>query len=243
MRLPLAAVYAAGLIPGGRIPRFCILCSGRTGSELLVELLNSHPQIRCDKEILRTHQRWPLSYVRGRARAAQLRGARAYGFKFTSDQFGLLGVEPTRLVRWLRREGFSPIHLVRRNLLRQSLSHLRARGSGRYHVRGDGTLDSRFHVDVIDLVLQMRWIELTNALVQRELAGVEHISMCYEDDLLDADAQTRSVTDLVRRLGLEPVTPRTALHRISTGSLSDDLVNYDEVRDVLGRTRYASYLE
>ncbi|HBE17486.1 MAG TPA: hypothetical protein DEG17_03890 [Cyanobacteria bacterium UBA11149] len=46
--------------------KFVIFGQGRTGSTLLYSLLNSHPQIHCDEEILEDRVFFPVQYVKGR---------------------------------------------------------------------------------------------------------------------------------------------------------------------------------
>src|SRR3954454_17120767 len=64
--------------------RFVITCLARTGSQLLVSLLDGHPSIRCESEVLRArHPRVaPHVFLESRAFLARLRQrSRAYGFK------------------------------------------------------------------------------------------------------------------------------------------------------------------
>src|SRR3954447_2731260 len=64
--------------------RFVIVCLPRTGSQLLVSLLASHPVIRCDGEVLKSrHTRVsPEVFLASRSvLARRRRGCRAYGFK------------------------------------------------------------------------------------------------------------------------------------------------------------------
>lgn len=74
---------------------FVVFGMGRSGSTLLASLLNAHPSIHCDGEILSPvywHRRrrplrlpmlrYPLFYIRYRQLVAQYRhGASVYGFK------------------------------------------------------------------------------------------------------------------------------------------------------------------
>jgi len=118
---------------------FCILTSGRTGSYLLVELLDSQPKIRCDGEIFAAWRDFPVRLVKGRQKAVRLRGAQAYGFKintlFLSARF--LAASPKRggleLIRHLRDDGVMFLHLRRRNLMRQAVSTMRGEDHGFLH--------------------------------------------------------------------------------------------------------------
>jgi len=101
-------VLATGMLPAPDIGRLCVLTSGRTGSELLVELLDSHPLMRCEGEIFTDPQRYPMPFVRGRMRAAARIGAKAYGFKFIPGHAASLGhgKDMRSFVRALGGDGF-----------------------------------------------------------------------------------------------------------------------------------------
>src|SRR4051812_9935140 len=68
------------------LTRFVVLGTPRTGSELLVNLLDSHKRIRCDSEILKQAPRWPLLALEGYAQRARRDGRDAYGCKVLADQ-------------------------------------------------------------------------------------------------------------------------------------------------------------
>ena len=75
----------ANLLPGAGVRGLCIATNGRAGSSLLVDLLDAHPQMRCHGEIFEDWHDFPYLLVRGRLRAARLRGLRAYGFKINTN--------------------------------------------------------------------------------------------------------------------------------------------------------------
>lgn len=63
--------------------RFVIFGQGRSGSQLLCDLLDSHSQIRWDKEILSQPTLRPYQLILNRA---LLSSCNAYGFKVKIDQ-------------------------------------------------------------------------------------------------------------------------------------------------------------
>jgi hypothetical protein len=58
-------------------PRFVIVTTGRTGSELLASLLNAHLKVVCESEILALWKRFPIQRILSRSVRPGLRG-RAY---------------------------------------------------------------------------------------------------------------------------------------------------------------------
>ena len=82
--------------------RFVILTQWRSGSELLIDLLNCHPDIRCDSELFKEFVRlrtpkvlFPHWYLDGKSARA---GTKAYGCKIMSNQLiGIIAVSYTHL--------------------------------------------------------------------------------------------------------------------------------------------------
>lgn len=110
--------------------RFVIITTGRTGSELLVSLLDSHPQIRCGGEILRDGRAFPHRFVAARAAAAGVRGAKAFGWKLLLGHFRnpggtIRGIgNPDQYPARLAEMGYMPILLERRNPVKQAISFI-----------------------------------------------------------------------------------------------------------------------
>ena len=73
---------------------------GRSGSTLLVSLLDSHSQIFCDNEIYHRKVFAPWKYLRLRSRMG---GKPVYGFKLLTYHLGLtLGMEKSQFNDYLR---------------------------------------------------------------------------------------------------------------------------------------------
>src|SRR5205807_7362425 len=110
--------------------RFVIMTTGRTGSELLVSLLNSHPGIRCGGEILRDGRAFPHQYLAARAAMAGLRGMNAFGWKLLPGHFRnpggtIRGIgDPTKYPARLNAMGYRLILLLRGNPVQQALSFI-----------------------------------------------------------------------------------------------------------------------
>ena len=130
--------YVSNVLPARDPKMFCIATTPRTGSELLVRLLNEHPKIRCDSEILNYQPHLPYPFVRGKARAASFRGFHAYGFKLMAYHvMNYYNTPDLRLVTRLADRGCRFVHLRRRDVLSQVLSFFRASISQEWH-RGKG---------------------------------------------------------------------------------------------------------
>jgi len=237
--------YAASVLPAGEIKQFCIVTTMRTGSELLVDLLNSHEKIRCEGEIMTARPVFPLVLVRGRVRRAKYRGYQAYGFKIVSTHLiDFLNGPDRGFARRLADEGFAFIHIRRRNVVRQVLSHLRARTDGEWHPT-DGTevTGTTVRIDPLIMIAQARLIEIHDDGLCWMLEDLPTRTLWYEDDLRDANAQQSTVDGICGMLGIEPKPVRTSLKRIARPSLEDEIDNLEEIRRVISGTRYAELLD
>ena len=238
-------VNAAGVLPRPKIGRLCILTNGRTGSELLVELLDSHPQMRCESEILRDPQRDALRFVRGRVHSAWRHGSKAYGFKFIVGHAASLGwrKDLSGFLTALREDGFVFVRLRRRNLLRQALSNMRARQALEWHTRTESDRGAT-HVDPVHLIYTMRNLEVLHDYLETALPpDTPLIDLVYEDDLQDEDRREKTLATLFTAVGLEPVPPTSTLRKQTPTALAAIVENLDEVAAALRTTRYAEHLE
>jgi LPS sulfotransferase NodH len=228
--------------------RFVIFGQGRTGSTLLTESLNAHPDIRCEGEILKRRVRSPRTFVENRARLAR---TRAYGFKvkiyqLTRDQ-GLSEIPEHHAVRAFLRslsdDGWRLIHLRRRNLLRHAVSSLLLVRTGVAHRRREERL-AKVVVDC-DLVVR-RMMERESFAIREEAAlqALPHRAVVYEDHLLDPADRARCLTEIVGELGLAPCDGLTTSLRRNTPPRLEDLIeNYDELAEALAPTRFAKFLD
>jgi LPS sulfotransferase NodH len=237
--------YAARMLPAGGIKRFCIVTTMRTGSELLVDLLDSHEKISCEGEIMWSRPVFPLTFVRGRVRRARFRRNEAYGFKIVSTHLINFMSGPDRgFAHRLADEGFVFVHLRRRNVVRQVLSHLRARESGEWHPRDDAdAAATTVSIDPLRMIAQARLIEIHDEGLGWMLEGLPTRELWYEDHLRDAATQQSTVDGICEMLGIQSRPVRTSLSRIARPKLEDEIDNLDEIRRVISGTRYADLLD
>jgi LPS sulfotransferase NodH len=224
--------------------RFVILTTGRTGSELLVSLLDSHPRITCDGELFAAHLRLPRLYVAARAASAGLHGAHAYGWKLLARDFrATQGVgPPDEYVGRLQADGYRVVLLERRDVLQQTISSIRA-GKAGYHHRGAGA--PKFEVgpmDPVEVLVGIALVEESNAYVRKLAGEVPHLRLCYEDDLLEPANQQATVDRVCEFLELPSARAHSELVKVTPRQTRDLASNYDEIADLLAQTRFASHL-
>lgn len=128
--------------------RFLIVCDYRSGSTLLANLLNQHPDVYCDGEIFipfvehKLHRIiWPYGYLQGKLSAT---AKPVYGFDCKVDQIMAMGINPrntaSSFFKKLNQEGWHFIYLRRLNIVRQSLSNHIAITRRQWHDRPEEPL-------------------------------------------------------------------------------------------------------
>jgi LPS sulfotransferase NodH len=228
--------------------RFVIIAVPRSGSTLLTSLLDAHPDVRCDVEILRLRKPRVNArrFVQGRAVGVRLRkGVHAYGFKAVVEQLSALpAAQRNSLVRDLQRRGFHIVVLRRRDLLARAVSAAEGRQSGKWHFRvGTNVPRGATTVDP-DHVLEFlergdRDLEFLDAAVD----GVPHVALTYEDDLESSDAQEATLRRLCAEFGLPAASAKPNYVRGGASSLRDRIANYDDVMDAVRQSRFAAYAD
>jgi hypothetical protein len=243
--------YAPALLSRYIAPsrRFVILTAGRAGSELLVSLLDSHPRIRCASEILKDSRASPNQYVAARATMARIRGMDAFGWKLLLSHFRapdgtLTGVgDPADYPARLVSDGWRLVVLVRRNPVRQAVSFI-VGSERRFHYRRGESVDrAPIAIDPVRLLAATWIIESETEILLDFVDRVPHLSLVYEEDLLDPSGHQSTVDRVCEYVGVETARVRSELVKPATSSLHDLMSNFDDVRRLFGSTRYASYLD
>lgn len=225
--------------------RFALYTSGRSGSSLLVDLLDRHPNICCDGEILACKPRFPLLHVN--AMASRVGGASvAYGFKVLTYQlFETKHVARSAgLLSRLVDESWTLIHLHRNNLLRQALSNVLARKSVFHHRREEG--EWNFEPATVDPGEVQQWLEFCIAYERDEsrlLGALPRLDVVYERDLCDVHSQQATADRITAAMGLPRAVVATDFVRLTPDRLADAIANYEEVAAVLMRTPHRARVE
>jgi LPS sulfotransferase NodH len=219
--------------------RFVIFCQGRTGSSLLRSLLNSHPAVRCEGEILADPVADPLKFLEETARSS---AKPVFGFKVKIYQLAdAQNVDPQEFLGDLRDRSYRIVYLRRNNLLRHAISNTFAEARRSYHDRSAGPRPS-LTVDPGQIigVMQRRQKHLENEAAVLE--GFDFLTVDYEKDLLDPMQHQSTADRVFTFLGIEPAAVETDLSRSVSGSLSERIANYDELAAALEDTEFSRFL-
>lgn len=210
--------------------RFVVLSRSRTGSNLLISFLDSHPNIRAQGEILRKldGRRTAIEIADG-AFGREPRSIKAKGFKIF--YYHPIGLKDTGIWEHLAgMDGLHVVHLKRRNLLRTIISRKIAGEEGVWKVRdapkGAGTSRKQVSFTVDELT---RAFERTRQWEREGDARFRDnplVTVHYEDIVQRTGPTFRMLTDF---LGVPYVQPRTSLVRQNPETTHDLIANHAEL--------------
>ena len=223
--------------------KFIIFCLQRTGSSMLVNLLDSHPMIKCDGEILLDPVLLPKRYVLYRSQSLH---TDVFGFKLQPHHFTYQKIEnPSEFIKWLDHSGYKIIRLTRRNKLRTALSLYFAINSGRFHQSKKTSLQShpKMIVDPSQLLHWIKWIDFNQEQLERLTSGYPFLEIFYEDHLIDEGHHQDTIDSISDFLDIPHSRVKTHFSKIMPEDISDSIENFSEIKDFIRKTNYAHYLE
>ncbi|MAZ08557.1 MULTISPECIES: hypothetical protein [unclassified Limnobacter] len=219
LRLRELIAYVAYLFKArSKAKNVLIFGQGRSGTTLFESLLVSSGHFKGLHEVLNTVTRdvwWPKAYVAGLGRR-------------WSGQNVVVHVKPEHLT-WGRKtpvdsrsflefmvtEGWTIVHIQRRDVLRQLLSKHIAKARGSFHKKDDAleSISLRISEEVFlaDFERRLNWLSDETKL----LAGLPHHVIFYEDHLESSEHHQPLVDSLFSELDLELRKVCTPLRKIS----------------------------
>ena len=244
--------------------RFAILGVQRTGTTLLMGLLDQHPDVVCVGEIFQyrtenvqygirrfrayvhdSPQRRILDLIRWRGIVYDYLDTvfppfeqSATGFKIMLDQ--IRRYRP--VLDYLRQNQYKIIHVVRSNVLKTHVSRLRARRSGVYH-SSQPTTGSKIRIPVVSLLQELALLSEDNAELASLVSelGLANHTTTYES--LRGEKWPAEQQKILHFLGVNPdVALRPKSVKLTADDLEQVIENYDEVVRVLENTPYESCL-
>lgn len=237
-RLP---AYATALLPLPRPARFAIVCLPRTGSELLVRLLDSLDDLRCDGELLAQPPRWPRRLLEGRAALARARGATAWGCKIVAHQ---VMWHPERygegsFFARLDERGWKLMVLKRRNILAITLSMMHAARSQWHFSGGHDVAFEAMEVDTAEVIATLHTLDGQVKWMDEVMGGIEHLELFYEDDLQEPADQQATVERICSHLQVRAGVAVADLVRVTPRDPWERVANRDQLADALRTTRFS----
>ncbi|MBU3677677.1 MAG: sulfotransferase [Chitinophagaceae bacterium] len=230
--------------------KFVILSQARQGSTLLQNMIDSHPDIHVDGEILKAkniHEAFgkPLGriiYRYGLTPYVTWKAWRApkqhWGFKLILTQVQ----QPIQFVDNLYRRGFKIIDLRRRNGLHVALSACLATKSGKWFVNNSSEQTLNTYEISPELLLQrLAHYESQLALQDAMIANKEVFKVDYESDLFDAEKRTRFSERFCSYFRVKPVNLSGLTIKSDERHYAERISNYQELMQYLRQSPYVHY--
>ena len=244
--LSTLSAYCVPSVGRGNPPdvKYVVFCEPRTGSRLLSDLLNCHPDVDCDGGLFDYHlPKWigPKSYIERRHAGSR---KRAYGFLLHPRQILMMPLFPAdEFLSDLHAEGWRIVHLKRRNTLRRVLSWEKARRGGVWHAGvGERHQDSKLHMSGEVLIRKVKLAELAEQRDDLYLDGLPHLDIVYEDGLLDREAHQTTLDRIFDFLELPSAPVSATSVRTSSDSFREMVASYDELETAFIEAGYGRFL-
>jgi len=239
VRTALQEAVNASLLPKrGRY--VMVFAQERTGSTLFMDLLNTHPRILADQHLFFTPFDFPDAWRDNRVLLSR-KPVRAYKAKVTHRP------QETSIDKLRRRivdlsGDVSLVLLRRRNKLKQAFSAGVCDSTG-VQQRLDGReMEERPAINVPKFLKTLNYYSVLTSLEDEALKDVEHLTVTYEDDLLDSSCHQETANRVFRYLGLNEHPVRTRISRTSSRPLSESISNYPDVVEAVRLSPYRDLL-
>lgn len=246
--------------------RFVLLCRSRTGSSLLVSLLDCYRGIRCLGELFGAKSvlsnTWimsdPIDYIRRAVYRNRSRVVEAVGFKlfYTHAHEELVGGYSVRMRKvpvavrrrleklWIylqRNRDVSVIHLKRRNRLRTFVSWKIARRDRIWHSTSDQSAVRPIRLDPDECVRDFRRTQEWETEFARFFCKHPVLDVFYEDLQENPASELRRITAFLG-VSSDVVTLQSNLRKQNTRTLPETIENFSEVADALRGTEWERFL-
>src|SRR6056297_1101293 len=223
--------------------KFMVVSNPRTGSTLLVHLLNSHPDILCHGEIFHWKAIFSMPLSEKKCLPAlndRNRNPVRFLEQLFSDGYGskAIGIKmfqnhnPAMLNFLIRKREVKKIILKRNNYLETYTSHLIAKQTKKYYNYPDGFVPPKVNVDPAKFLNYIKKNEnfFTSVISQLEKTGQNYFLVDYKE-ILDKGIRK----DLLEFIGVNSDISLTASNKKkqNPAKLSERISNYSEIKENL----------
>lgn len=219
------------------LSRLVIFGSGRAGSSLLVDLLNSRPDMLCEYGMVPEGYSDPHHWLESRIDLAKHLGVRAYGVRLLIphlvDKTSIPDIHD--LLKRLECDGWHIVSLRRADPARTVISYVHAARSG-FHLKiGEGS--RQYEPISVGAEELAHWLDVFRSWLGAERASLEGVNwreLVYERDLATEESQQATVGLISAWLGMPAETVHTSFRRqLPDRPLSALIANYSEIRPAL----------
>jgi hypothetical protein len=267
LKLATRAGSAAALSivrPPAKNGNVVMLHNGRSGSTVLGDLMDQHPEVFWDGETLekklhRMESRLGVGFANLygsfdlEAGVAELEkrmkwraAGRIFGAELQDYHIEMMGTDIESYLQRLRNLGFDRFVFLERNYLRKIASHLVATRRDRFHVdQGIKLTPQPIRINVSRVYIGHRFTTLLEAMQQYRaffqkaeaaIAGAQILKLSYESDIQNGPQS--AVDKLCEFLGLPPHRPVVNFGKTTDLPLDQVIENFDEVVDYIANSEF-----
>ncbi len=230
--------------------RFFIFGQSRSGSSLLVDIINSHTDIYCDRELLNRNsikakdkirrsiiERFPYFYIKHQINKQH---EKVFGFKLLYHQFSTYPLVKPKLFN----KEWKIIHIKRKDVFAQTLSGIIAVKTGKYHRYSQDKVDNKtIYIDPQMVLKKLNYrIETTKCEIEL-LNGLDYLDVVYENDLADSNSWNESMEGVFKYLGVPPIKVSATTLKTDNRTNEERISNYSEILEYLSNSKFSYLLE
>jgi LPS sulfotransferase NodH len=243
---------------------FVVFTTQRNGSTWLISVLNGLENVTAHGELFlkrprSPERRWDSDfsyprYVESKAEHGSVRPlsvfrylraiyreAGSIGFKLMYSQVR----DFPEIIPYLMKNRIRAVHLVRRNHLDVLISFAIKREIGKAHLlaQEDRPRDIRVDIDTGSLLKDLRRLQFKHDVGRRLLRAsrLRHMEVAYED-LVHEQAHFERVLEFLD-LSTEQALPKSMIFKTRVGRQADVIKNYEDVRETLLNSQFATLLD
>ncbi len=233
-----------------RIGNISTFHTTRCGSSVVGLMLNQHPDIYWDNEIIRrikfcTHriQQEPEEYITNKMYA---NNSKYYGFETTKQHLGerFLNMELENYINLLKDFGFKYfINLQRKNHLKKLVSNSIGKKTKKFHSKNETPTITKIKLNLDSnnkskksLIQKFEDLDKYYNTINNLLENENSIKLVYEDDILNNPYI--AYQKIINFIGLNDFKPEIMLKKQNPFALEEIIINYEQVRTLLTDTKY-----
>ena len=231
--------------------KFVIYTRGRTGSTILCDLINCHPDVFCDVEIFnflysKSKIAFPINYIKSCSKRATILNKPVYGFKVKISQLRIEHKynDYDQILMTLYKEGWKFIHLKRINHIKHKLSNILANETNIYHLKeNEKHIETKIEVNCEYLMASINFSEEIERTEEENLKDIPHLKIIYEEDISDNTRHQETANKVFAFLGLKEHPVKSEYKKVLPHDLKKSINNYDEVYNYFKDTKYIEFLK
>ena len=222
--------------------KYIIITYARTGSNLLMSYMDSNQEVEAKGELFRSLDGKSCRQVWDEFYAKKNKMIKAAGFKlfynhpFNTDDrevWDFIADDPKIKI----------IHLVRKNKLRTFVSGEIAKKTDKWTLKSKDSFslqDKQITIDFENFVGRVKKIYDFEEKTRKDYANRPYLEVSYEDLVDDKEKTMKSVFDF---LGVSSTPVKSGYKKQNKETLAELVTNYDDFREKLAGSKYASLLD